>query len=110
MSDDTTETVTPAPVTPEKTAVENPDPAIPATSTSATPDLPDPRSGREYRKTATVWAVQLQQRIEVPTLEGILTGQAGDYLCQGPNGERWPVRQEIFEGTYVPVEPVPGKP
>jgi hypothetical protein len=88
--------------------------ADPATSTADNPDpetqeqLPDPRAaGREYRKTATVWAVQLQQPCEVKTAEGTMTGQAGDYLCQGPAGERWPVRREIFEATYEPVAPTP---
>jgi hypothetical protein len=67
--------------------------------------LPDPRStGLEYRKTATVWAVQMPEAFEVQTQEGVMQGRAGDFLCQGPAGERWPIKREIFEATYTPVE------
>jgi hypothetical protein len=98
---ETDNTVTPAPVTPE-----NPDPAIPAQA-----ELPDPRSaGKEYRKTATVWAVQMAQDFEVQTLEGTHRGRAGDWLAQGPAGERWPIKREIFEATYEPVAETPDAP
>lgn len=56
---------------------------------------------KEYRKTATVWAVRMTEAFEVHTLEGVMTGEPGDYLCQGPAGERWPVKRAIFEATYA---------
>jgi len=55
---------------------------------------------KEYRKTATVQAIQLDLEFAVNTLEGVMTGQPGDYLCEGIDGERWPVKKEIFEKTY----------
>lgn len=66
--------------------------------------LPDPRQeGAEYRKTATVWAVKMSSDFDVDTLEGVMHGSAGDYLCQGPEGERWPVKGSIFDKTYEKI-------
>jgi|LGVF01.1.fsa_nt_gb hypothetical protein len=59
---------------------------------------------KEYRKTATVQAIQLELEFAVNTLEGIMTGQPGDYLCEGIDGERWAVKKEIFEKTYEVTE------
>ncbi len=59
---------------------------------------------KEYHKTATVQAIQLELEFAVNTLEGVMTGQPGDYLCIGINGERWPVKKEIFEKTYEVIE------
>lgn len=61
--------------------------------------------GKEYRKTATVRARQMSAPFVVETEEGVMTGAPGDYLCQGPAGECWPIKQAIFEATY---EEVPG--
>ena len=67
--------------------------------------LPDPEVfGKEYRKTATVFAVQMDDEFTVETLEGVHEGHAGDYLCKGVEGEKWPVKREIFERTYELVE------
>lgn len=58
----------------------------------------------EYRKTATVRALQSPWPGVVHTLEGDMTYEAGDYICTGPGGESWPVKKEIFEATYELVE------
>lgn len=39
----------------------------------------------------------------VQTLEGVATGDKGDYLCRGVEGEKWPMGREKFEATYTPV-------
>jgi len=60
---------------------------------------------KQYRKTATVWAKKMDSDFEIETLEGVMQGHAGDYLCHGEHeGEAWPVRGDIFENTYVEVE------
>lgn len=84
---------------------------------------------REYRKTATVDAVQLTEEIikdiaahpdlgyfrtgptndyelglSVDTEEGRMRAFPGDYLCRGIDDEMWPVSEDIFERTYVEVE------
>ena len=59
---------------------------------------------KEYRKIATVKARQMDSSFKVPTLEGTMTGNPGDYLCMGVDDELWPVKKEIFEKTYELVE------
>lgn len=34
------------------------------------------------------------------TLEGEKYGEPGDYLIIGVNGEKYPIKREIFERTY----------
>lgn len=68
------------------------------------PELPSPKEqGQEYRKMATVWAIQMDTPFLVKTSEGTTLGQPGDYLCEGPNKEMWVVKQATFEATYALV-------
>ena len=55
----------------------------------------------EYRKVATVQALEMQVPFQVETLEGVMKGKPGDFLCRGAHGEYWPIRAEIFRNTYV---------
>jgi hypothetical protein len=57
----------------------------------------------EYQKTQPVKAVQMDEDFEVATLEGIMQGHKGDYLAEGPEGERWPIKESIFDKTYKKV-------
>ena len=43
------------------------------------------------KKPVVIEAEVLTERIEIETLEGILTGEAGDYLITGVKGEQYPV-------------------
>lgn len=58
----------------------------------------------EYRKEATIHAVQMDETFEVETEEGLMTGKPGDWLAVGPLGEAWPIGDEFFQRTYVPTE------
>jgi len=42
----------------------------------------------------------MSEPFEVETLEGTMRGGKGDYLCEGPAGEQWPIKKDIFEATY----------
>lgn len=42
--------------------------------------------------------------IGVVTLEGTMCPKIGDYVIQGPAGEFWFVRKEIFEATYEEIK------
>ena len=42
--------------------------------------------------------------IEIPTLEGVMEAQVGDYIIKGVNGEFYPCKPDIFEKTYEKVE------
>ena len=42
--------------------------------------------------------------IQIPTLEGTMTAQVGDYIIRGVKGEFYPCKPDIFEVTYEAVE------
>ena len=39
----------------------------------------------------------------IPTLEGQMMAQPGDWIIQGVQGEFYPCKPDIFEATYEPV-------
>jgi hypothetical protein len=41
--------------------------------------------------------------IEIPTLEGTMRAQTGDWIVTGIAGERYPCRNDIFQATYEPA-------
>ena len=43
----------------------------------------------------------------VPTLEGELSFEIGDWIATGVNGEHWPVKDEIFQKTYKKLPVIP---
>ncbi len=76
-------------------------------------ELPDPeKNGAEYRKRATIFAVKMEQPFVVPTLEGVMSGKAGDWLAKGIHDELYPIDAKIFNESYtiVPVETDEGDP
>ena len=40
----------------------------------------------------------------IPTLEGNHLAEVGDWIVRGVKGEYYPVKPDIFEMTYEPVE------
>jgi hypothetical protein len=61
------------------------------------PDLPY-RLAR--KKPIPMRCIQMSEPFEVETLEGVMRGNAGDWLMVGFEGEMWPIKKEIFEKTY----------
>ena len=45
----------------------------------------------------------------IPTLEGTMTAQIGDFIIKGVNGEFYPCKPDIFEKTYALDIPDPEK-
>lgn len=43
-------------------------------------------------------------KLEIPTLEGVMTASNGDYIIMGVRGEVYPCKPDIFEATYEPVD------
>ncbi len=80
--------------------------------------------GKEYRKTATIHAVQWFKLGDHPavilkyardrktaagvpwidTLEGGHIVTPGDWIATGVHGEHWPIKPDIFAASYVLVE------
>jgi hypothetical protein len=50
-------------------------------------------------------AMQLtgMQHVEIPTLEGTMRADKGDWIIKGVNGEFYPCKPDIFEKTYEPA-------
>lgn len=42
--------------------------------------------------------------LEIPTLEGVMTAQGGDWIIKGVQGEFYPCKPDIFQETYDPVK------
>lgn len=62
------------------------------------------RSGfQPFRKHQITWAKKVTRPLRLPTLEGEVTAQPGDYLCIGSKGEPWPQPASRFEAHYQPV-------
>ncbi len=55
-------------------------------------------------KPTVVEAVKMDGLFTVPTLEGTMIGQPGDYLVTGTKGEQYPVAAKIFEEIYEEVQ------
>lgn len=60
---------------------------------------------RYRRKPTEQFAIQINEPFTVDTLEGKMSGRPGDYLVIGTRGEQYPVKREIFEKLYEPIEP-----
>jgi hypothetical protein len=42
--------------------------------------------------------------VHIPTLEGEMTAQRGDWIIKGIKGELYPCKPDIFEATYEAVD------
>jgi len=59
----------------------------------------------KYRKKPIVIeAYQTDRDIEIVTLEGVMKGNAGDWIITGVKGEQYPCKPDIFKETYEEVE------
>lgn len=41
--------------------------------------------------------------LEIPTLEGVMRADVGDWIIRGVQGEFYPCKPDIFAGTYEEV-------
>ena len=58
---------------------------------------------RAYLKMTLTYAAQVSVPFTVDTLEGLHSGNAGDYLAVGVHGEMYPIDAAVFEATYEEV-------
>ena len=59
----------------------------------------------KYRKKPVVIdAYQTDIEFTIPTLEGNLLANKGDWIITGVKGEQYPCKPDIFEATYELVE------
>ena len=57
--------------------------------------------GNRWTRTGEVRAWQVTEPTTVRTLEGRVTAAAGDWIVQGPGGERWPVPAAQFDCGHL---------
>jgi len=62
-----------------------------------------PPKGKFRKRPVVIEAERLTERVEIETLEGVMTGNPGDWIITGVAGERYPCRDDIFRATYEPV-------
>jgi hypothetical protein len=48
--------------------------------------------------------------VSIPTLEGTMRGEVGDWIIKGVKGEFYPCKPDIFEATYDAVDQPTGTP
>ena len=56
------------------------------------------------KKPVVIDAVRIPERFVVGTREGTMTGEPGDWLLTGIEGEQYPCADGIFRKTYEPVD------
>ena len=58
----------------------------------------------KYRKKPIVIeAEQTQVAIDIPTLEGTMRANPGDWIITGVKGEKYPCKPDVFAATYEPA-------
>lgn len=50
-----------------------------------------------------VVAVVRDSKLLIPTLEGVMVADEGDWIIQGVKGELYPCKPDIFAATYEPA-------
>lgn len=53
-----------------------------------------------YQKTHATWAVKLPVDVVIPTREGTMEADGGDYLCIDADGGLYPCDADTFEEMY----------
>jgi hypothetical protein len=46
---------------------------------------------------------QVGDKLEIPTLEGVMTASVNDWIIKGVSGEVYPCKPDIFKMTYESV-------
>ena len=56
------------------------------------------------KKPVVIEAYQTDKELDIPTLEGIMHANIGDWIITGVHGEQYPCKPDIFWETYERVE------
>lgn len=60
----------------------------------------EPVAGEVWRRVGTFKAWRVTERVVLRTMEGRAVARTGDWVVEGPGGERWPVTDRQFRRTY----------
>lgn len=68
-------------------------------------DISDEFTWQPYRmRPLAVWAMRMNQEFHCTSLNGTLTGKAGDWIVRADDGWTYPVAEDIFRRYYVKRE------
>ena len=56
------------------------------------------------KKPVVIEAYQTDKELDIPTLEGIMHANIGDWIITGVHDEQYPCKPDIFWETYERVE------
>lgn len=56
------------------------------------------------KKPVVVLAERTWEQVSIPTLEGTMVAEAGDWIITGVKGERYPCKDDIFRATYEAID------
>jgi len=59
---------------------------------------------RFQKRPVVIEAYRTGERVEIPTLEGLMIAEPGDWIITGVAGEKYPCKHEIFAQTYWPAD------
>jgi hypothetical protein len=59
------------------------------------------------KRPVVIEAYQTDRTMEIPTLEGTMRADPGDWIITGVQGEQYPCKPDIFEQTYEPADAEP---
>lgn len=60
--------------------------------------------GRAVEETSPRDHSDVYTGLDIPTLEGRMRANEGDYIIRGVKGEFYPIKEAIFREAYEPVE------
>src|SRR5690606_3184601 len=63
-----------------------------------------PKAPDDPHKLKAVGYIPPCGQLTIPTLEGTMIANPGDWIIKGIKGEFYPCKPDIFEATYEPVE------
>lgn len=64
--------------------------------------------GRYHREAKPSDPQDVAVWVDIPTLEGVMRADRGDYVIRGVAGEFYPCKPDIFDATYEVAEKVVG--
>lgn len=59
---------------------------------------------RFRKRPVVIEAERTDTALVIDTLEGLMVASPGDWIVTGVKGEKYPVKDEIFQLTYEPVD------
>lgn len=60
--------------------------------------------GKFRKRPIVIEAFRSPHRVMIPTLEGDMICEKGDWIITGVQGEQYPCKDDIFRATYEPVD------